>query len=105
MDTSLLTNPTVRAAITALQAGDAAAWQKLFVDDAVMTDDGKPRSLVDFTHQAIGKEKFITIDRIDQGGKRLVGDFDAGQWGVFKVFFDFRLDENGAILQLDIGQA
>ena len=50
--TTELTNPTVRAAITALQNGDRNAWSALFEPDAKLYDDGSPRS----EERRVGKE-------------------------------------------------
>ncbi len=36
MRTDLLTNPTVKAAIDALQCGDRASWSALFEHDATL---------------------------------------------------------------------
>jgi hypothetical protein len=40
MKTDTLANPTVRAAIEALQRGDQVAWSTLFEPDAELYDDG-----------------------------------------------------------------
>jgi hypothetical protein len=45
MNTDALTNPTIKAAIEALQNGDRKAWSALFQSDAELYDDGSPRSL------------------------------------------------------------
>jgi hypothetical protein len=45
MKTDALTNPTVKAAIEALQSGDRKAWSALFEPDAELRNDGNPRSL------------------------------------------------------------
>jgi ketosteroid isomerase-like protein len=106
MDLTPISNPTVRRALEALQAGDKAAWYACFTPDATFTDDGKRmdfRSFFDnaFTH----KEKFLEIDTVADGGKHIHGKFYAGQWGTFRVFFKFHVDGGGAIERLDIGQA
>jgi len=45
MITAALTNPTVRAAMEALQRGDRHAWAALLEPGAELYDDGKPRGL------------------------------------------------------------
>jgi hypothetical protein len=40
MNTDALTNPTVKAAIEALQKGDRQAWAALFEAGAKLYDDG-----------------------------------------------------------------
>jgi len=103
--TEALANSTVRAAIDALQEGDASAWASLFDEDAALFDDGEPRSLEKFTHDALGHERFTSIERVGQGGLEVVGQFHSDQWGDFRTFFRFRLTASGKITRLDIGQA
>lgn len=105
LDSAKLTNPTVRAAIEALQKGDKKAWASLFSTTARLWDDGKPRSLAEFTQVALGHERFTSIDRIEDHGLHIIGHFHSDQWGDFKTYFKFKLDSAGKIERLDIGQA
>ena len=57
VNTDALTNPTVKAAIDALQKGDRDAWSALFEPDAKLYDDGAPRSFEKFTQDALGHER------------------------------------------------
>ncbi len=100
-----LTNPTVKAAIEALQKGDRKAWSALFEPDAKLYDDGAPRSLEKFTRDALGHERFTSIDHVENNGLDLVGAFRSDQWGDFRTFFKFQLSASGKIKRLDIGQA
>jgi hypothetical protein len=105
VDTGALRNPTVKAAIDALQKGDKKAWSSLFEPGAKLYDDGRPRSLEKFIKDALGHERFTSIDRIENDGLGLVGDFHSDQWGTFRTFFKFHLAPAGTISRLDIGQA
>lgn len=105
MDTRALRNPTVKAAIDALQKGDQEAWSSLFAPGAKLYDDGKPRSLEKFTKEALGHERFTSIERVEDGGLELVGAFHSEQWGSFRTYFRFHLTPAGTISRLDIGQA
>ena len=63
MKTDALTNPIVRAAIEALQNGNRKTWSALFEPDAELYDDGSPRSLKEFTRDALGHGlKFAPVD-------------------------------------------
>jgi hypothetical protein len=104
VDIAKLTIPTVRAAIEALQNGDRAAWAAQFSADAGLFDDGAPRSLTEFTRDALGHERFTSLDRIEDGGLRLVGHFHSDRWGDFVTYFMFTLGPDGKIVRLDIGQ-
>jgi hypothetical protein len=105
MKTDMLTNSTVRAAIEALQQGDAQAWSALFETGARLFDDGRPRSLGAFTRDALGHERFSSIERVDNRGLDVTGHFHSDQWGEFRTYFRFELGPSGKIRRLDIGQA
>jgi hypothetical protein len=105
MLTDGLTNPTVKAAIEALQKGDRLAWSALFEPDATLYDDGSPRNLQEFTREALGHERFTSLDRVTNDGLNLVGRFHSEKWGDFSSYFNFRLSPAGKIARLDIGQA
>ena len=105
MNTDALTNPTVKAAIEALQNGDRKVWSALFQSDAELYDDGSPRSLKEFTHDALGHERFTSIDCVENNGLVLTGAFHSDQWGDFQTYFRFQLSPAGKINRLDVGQA
>jgi hypothetical protein len=105
MKTDMLTNPTVKAAIEALQKGDGEAWSALFESDAELYDDGNPRSFKEFTRDALGHERFTSIDRVENNGLDLTGAFHSEQWGDFRTYFRFQISSGGKISRLDIGQA
>jgi hypothetical protein len=105
MNTEKLTNPTVKAAIDALQSGDRKRWTALFAAGAKLYDDGSPRSLEKFNEDALGHERFTSIDRVENHGLDLTGHFHSDQWGDFRTYFRFHLDAAGKIERLDIGQA
>ena len=105
MITDVLTNPTVKAAIEALQKGDRAAWSTLFELDATLYDDGSPRPLQKFTDDALGHERFTAIERVENHGLDVIGAFHSDTWGDFRTYFRFQLSPAGKIKRLDIGQA
>jgi len=105
MDTSKLTNEAVKNAFDALQNNDLELWYSLFTDDAIFTDDGRTLEFKSFFDNAFEKkEKFLSIDKVENDGKHIHGNFYAGQWGTFKVFFKFHINDQGKINRLDIGQ-
>jgi hypothetical protein len=81
--TDALTDPTVKAAIEALQKGDRRAWSALFESDARLYDDGAPRSLAKFTREALGHERFTSIDQVENVGLDLVGRFHSDSGAIF----------------------
>jgi hypothetical protein len=105
LNTNAPTNPTVKAAIEALQSGDQKAWTALFEPGAKLYDDGAPRSLEKFTRDALGHERLTSIDLVENNGLDLIGAFHSDQWGDFRTYFRFQLSPSGKIRRLDIGQA
>lgn len=105
MDTSKLTNATVKAAFEAWQAGDAQAWLSFFTSDAKLYDDGNPRDFKRFVKEACGHERFMSIDKVEDNGKAIYGKFHTESWGDFKTYFKFYLNADGKFNRLDIGQA
>jgi len=109
MLTDVLTNTTVKSAIEALQSGDRKAWSALFEPDAKLYDDGSPRPLQKFTDDALGHERFTSIERVENHGLDVIGAFHSDRWGDrwgdFRTYFRFQLSPAGKIERLDIGQA
>ncbi|WP_126973007.1 hypothetical protein [Gynurincola endophyticus] len=105
MDLSVIPNETVRSAVAALQKNDKNTWFSYFAKDIVFTDDGNTLNFKSFFENAFAKkEKFLQIERIENNGKDIYGVFYAGQWGTFKVYFKFQLNDEEKIIRLDIGQ-
>jgi hypothetical protein len=77
----------------------------LFELDAKLYDDREPRSLSEFTREALGHERFTSMDRVEHGGLHLIGGFHSARWGDFRTYFNFELSSSGKIKRLDIGQA
>ncbi|SEP31050.1 nuclear transport factor 2 family protein [Niastella yeongjuensis] len=105
MDTSKLSNPTVKAAFEAWQAGDSKLWLSFFTADAQLLDDGHPRNFQNFSTKAIGHERFTSVDIVKDSGRSIFGHFHSDTWGNFKTYFKFHLDANSKIYKLEIGQA
>jgi hypothetical protein len=101
--TDLLSHETVKAAIEALQ-GDRARWSAQFETGAQLFDDGSPRSLAKLTADALGHQRFTSIDEVADGGVEVTGAFHSDQWGDFRTYFRFHLSPSAKIHRLDIGQ-
>lgn len=96
-------NPMVKQAIQALQNGEKLPGN-LFTFDAEMFDDGIRRDLKSFARDAVGKEKFTSIDKVETDGCDVYGSFHSPQWGDFLTYFKFAVNGDGKIKWLDIGQ-
>lgn len=101
-----LTNPTVKAAIEALNAHDRATWEALFAHGATFSDDGNEGSISSFTNNAFGKgkERFTSIEKVENNGLDVYGRYHSDTWGDFKTYFKFHVSE-GRITRLEVGQA
>lgn len=105
MDLSKITNENVKKAVEALQSNDKDAWFSRFADEVHFTDDGRTLDFKPFFDNAFNhEENFLEIQKVENNGKDIYGNFFAGQWGTFYVYFKFHEDANGKINRLDIGQ-
>ncbi|RYD69049.1 MAG: hypothetical protein EOP55_24610 [Sphingobacteriales bacterium] len=104
VDLSKLSNAKVKAAINALQKGDEKAWFPLFATDVKFYDDGNQLQFNNFFKKALGHERFTSIDKVENNGLDLYGNFHSDQWGDFKTYFKFQIGKDGKISRLDIGQ-
>lgn len=104
--TAKISDPTVKAAIEALNAHDRTAWDALFAPGATFSDDGNEGSLKHFADGAFGKgnEGFTSISKVEENGRHVYGGYHSGTWGDFLVFFKFQL-KDGRITRLEVGQA
>jgi len=105
MDTNKLKNNLVKAAFEAWQKGDSKQWLSFFTNDAALYDDGDIRDFIKFSTQAIGHERFISIDKVEDNGTSIFGKFHSDTWGDFKTYFKFHINRDGKIDKLEIGQA
>lgn len=103
--TSLPTDPTVRALVSAINAGDRDAFFALLTPDATMSDDGSERDLSTW----VDKEIFATSGRMDveseqDDGRSLIAQFTNSTWGTMRTRWHFTIT-NGKIARFDTGQA
>ena len=83
MKTDALTNPIVRAAIEALQNGNRRPGRRslsLMLNSMMMGVLVASRS---FTHDALGHERFTSVDRVENNGLDLAGAFHSDPMGRF----------------------
>ncbi len=104
MDTSKLKNTVVHAALDAWQKGDSALWLSYFTPDAKLLDDGHSRDFRKFSTEAIGHERFTSIDKVEDNGLSVYGKFHSDTWGDFNTYFKFHINGDGKIYKLEIGQ-
>ena len=99
------TDPTVRALVAAINAGDRSAFFDLLAPDASMSDDGSERDLESW----VDKEIFsaggrMTVESEADDGRSLVAQFTNDTWGTMRTAWRFTID-GGKITRFDTGQA
>ena len=87
MKTEELTNPVVRAMVTAMHNGDRKAFFALFALPAKLTDDGNPVPLTEW----VDREIFVAHGRLyveteDRDGLELTGRFESDMGDMLTVW-------------------
>lgn len=96
-----ITNIQVKRAIEALQSGDNI-WFSLFSENTIVTDNGIRHNFKVYSDIILGNEKFVTIDKVKNGGKEIYGRYKTGQWGVFNLLLKFHQKKDGKFNRLDL---
>lgn len=107
MNLDQLTNPTVRAAVQAMNDGDRAAWFRQFTSNPILTDDDNPRDFTAWSDSELfGKIRgwITSLDKVEDDGLLLYAKFHSDRWGDFKTTWKFSI-RNGQIARLDVAQA
>ncbi|WP_205728627.1 hypothetical protein [Flavobacterium sp. J27] len=84
---------------------DTINWLAFFISDAKLLDDGNPRDFIKFSTKTIGREYFTSIDKVENNGLDIYGQFHSDTWGDFRTYFKFYLNKDDKIYRLEIGQA
>ncbi|MFD3514819.1 nuclear transport factor 2 family protein [Streptomyces sp. NPDC058657] len=100
-----LRDPVVRSFVTAVNAGDRAAFDALLGPGASMSDDGTDRNL----GQWVDKEIFsdgghMDVESESGDGRELVVNYRNNTWGAMRTAWKF-LVEDGKVSRFETGQA
>ncbi|AIC15358.1 hypothetical protein [Nitrososphaera viennensis] len=96
-----LTNPAVRAVITAMRDCNREAFFAAFAPSAELTDDGHLQPLKEWADREIFQAHgHLDVEREDSNGLELVGLFHSDQWDM-KTMWRFRVID-GRIHRLDV---
>ncbi|MGA5820776.1 nuclear transport factor 2 family protein [Kitasatospora sp. NPDC094028] len=105
ISTAKLTDPAVRAFVTAVNAGDRAAFEAVLTPGATMSDDGSDRDLADWTEREIFSSRgHMDVLTESGGGHALVANFTNDTWGEMRTAWRFTVD-GGRISRFETGQA
>ncbi|MFF9819371.1 nuclear transport factor 2 family protein [Streptomyces sp. NPDC014006] len=100
-----LSDPTVRAFVTALNAGDRSTVYDVLTPGATMADDGTDRDVRDW----LDREVFSTRGHMDieseaDDGRALVARYRNDTWGEMRTRWHFTVDD-GKVSRFETGQA
>src|ERR671924_1155717 len=102
-----ISHPIVKLAIKAMNSRNKKQWYALFSDSPTFTDDGNPHDFTKWCERELfgsSRAYLASIDKIENGGLTIYGRFHSDQWGDFKTFLRFHM-ENEKITKLEVGQA
>jgi hypothetical protein len=87
MKTEELTNPVVRAMVTAMYNSDRKEFFALFAPSAKLTDDGNPEPLTEWVDREIFRAHGrLYVESEDRDGLELTGRFESDQWDMLTVW-------------------
>lgn len=100
-----LSDPTVRALVTAINAGDRAAFLALLTEGATMSDDGSDRDLAEWIDKEIFSSRgHMEVQTESDGGRALIANFRNETWGEMRTAWRFTV-EDGKVSRFETGQA
>lgn len=100
-------HPIIKLAIEAMNGRDKKHWYALFSDSPTFTDDGNSYDFADWCEKELfgaSLAYLVSIDKVEDRGLTVYGRFHSDQWGDFKTFLKFHVD-NGKITKMAVGQA
>jgi hypothetical protein len=105
IQTSKLSDPTVRAFVTAVNAHDRRAFMDVLAPDATMSDDGSDKDLAEWIDREIfSSNGHMEVDNESKGGRSLVARYRNDEWGEMRTRWSFTVD-NGRISRFETGEA
>jgi hypothetical protein len=100
-----LTDPVVRAFVTAVNAGDRDAFFALLAPGATMSDDGSERDLEEWVDREIfSSSGHMDVESQSDDGRSLAVTYTNATWGAMRTAWRFEVDSD-AISRFETGQA
>ncbi|WP_369777927.1 nuclear transport factor 2 family protein [Streptomyces sp. R33] len=101
-----LTDPTVRAFVAAVNAGDRNAFRAVLTEGATMSDDGSDRDLTQWAEKEIWSSNgHMDIETESDDGRALVANYRNDTWGDMRTAWRFTVTGDGRISRFETGQA
>jgi hypothetical protein len=106
IQTARLTDPAVRAFVSAVNSRDRDGFMALLAPDATMADDGSERDLADWIDREIfSTHGHMDVDSEANGGRSLLARYRNDTWGEMRTRWTFDVDDDGRISRFETGQA
>ncbi|MEU9373846.1 nuclear transport factor 2 family protein [Streptomyces sp. NPDC048255] len=106
IEPSKLSDPAVRAFVTAVNAGDRAAFEANLAPDATMSDDGSDRDLQQWAEKEIfSSGGHMEVRSQSEDGRELVVGYRNDTWGEMQTAWRFSVGSDGLISRFETGQA
>ncbi|MGW1375858.1 nuclear transport factor 2 family protein [Streptomyces sp. NPDC002446] len=100
-----LSDPAVRALVTAINGNDEQAFFAALTPDATMSDDGSDRDLRQWSDREIfGSRGHLDVQAESDGGRSLVADYRNDTWGQMRTRWSFTVTD-GKVSRFETGQA
>lgn len=100
-----LSDPAVRAFVTALNANDQEAFRDALAPGATMSDDGSERDLDAWTEKEVFSSRgHMEIESEKGDGRVLVARYRNDTWGEMRTKWQFTVD-GGKVSRFETGQA
>jgi hypothetical protein len=100
-----LSDPVVRAFVTAVNAGDREAFFATLTADATMSDDGTERDLQEWVDREIfSSNGRMGVESQSDDGRSLVVNYTNSTWGAMRTTWTFAV-EGDRISRFETGQA
>ncbi|MYT70778.1 MULTISPECIES: nuclear transport factor 2 family protein [unclassified Streptomyces] len=104
IQTAKLSDPAVRAFVTALNAHDKDAFRAVLAPGATMADDGSDRNLDEWTDREIfDSHGHMEVEKETAQGRGLVARYSNDTWGEMRTRWTFQV-ENGKVARFETGQ-
>lgn len=106
IEPSQLSDPAVRAFVTAVNAGDQEAFRAVLTPGATMSDDGSDRDLAQWAEKEIFScNGHMSVDSESDGGRALIVDYRNDTWGEMRTAWRFTVTDDGRVDRFETGQA
>ncbi len=101
-----LSDPAVRAFVTAVNAHDRGALRALLAPGATMSDDGSDHDVDDWAEREIFSARgHINVDNESRGGRALLARYRNDTWGEMRTRWLFTVGDDGRISHFETGGA